>query len=344
MARPPAAPPAPEPSPAPSPAREPAASEPTPEEAISRLRVAGAFVVSEDGSTVSLRGVSIQGLDTVAPGPGQSLGDALCLDDANLTVLNDLWGVNLIRLPFQAVTFAAGVGGVTPEQILAGLDDLVEILAEAGIHLMLAMQAPPGPEGTSALAPDQLSAACWIRLARHFASVPTVVFEVYGCGFPIGDDGLAGIQTLVGLIRSQHPAALLFVGDGTGGDSVNGLPLVFSNGETVPNICYTIRAVAGRAPSPTEEAALSYLANGFPMVATEWTGTEEPSLDRSAEVTASVFERFGLGWSAAWWNGPPRLVGDAATHDFRPTRWGATVQRAMVMPVKESLTRLLPDR
>jgi hypothetical protein len=315
-----------------------------PADSLSWLRTVGSFIVDENGAGVALRGVSISGLDTAAPGAGQTLASALSLDEANITTLSDLWGINIVRLPFQAQTILAGNRSFSADALLAGLDDLIAELASLNVYVLLSLQAPPAPPHASVvLLPDQNVFDCWRLLAVHYQDEPAVLFEIYSSSLPMDETWLSAAQTLIGVIRSEHPASLLFVGSGSGDADTTGLPVRFTTGDPTPNIVYTLAVASGRQLSLANESALTKLSQSFPVFASDWSTSSTGDLDRSAESAANLFSRYGIGWAAASWNAEPKLVIDAAAHNFVSTRWGNSVQRAMTLPLKEPLDKLLPQ-
>jgi hypothetical protein len=106
---------------------------------------------------------------------------------------------------------------------------------------------------------------------------------------------------------------------------------------------YTLAVASGRQLSLANESALTKLSQSFPVFASDWSTSSTGDLDRSAESAANLFSRYGIGWAAASWNAEPKLVIDAAAHNFVSTRWGNSVQRAMTLPLKEPLDKLLPQ-
>ena len=318
------------------------ASSTLPREELLWLSAVDSFIVDENGLAVTLRGINVVGLDTAAPGPEQGLSDALSLDEANVAAITGFWGANLVRLPFTAQTILSGNGALSHDEILAGLDETVTILADAGVYTLLALRADAPPPGVStAPSPDQSAFDCWSLLARRYQGESAALFEIFSSTLPIAGDWLQAAPRLIGSIRREHPASLLFVGNGSGGPGTGGLPLRFTTGEPTPNLVYTIRV----APqfSADDEAQLAGLSGSFPVFASEWSSGVVSEFDRSAELATIVFGRFGLGWAASSWNAEPRLVVNPDKHDFVPTRWGLAVQRAMTLPAKLLPQPLLPE-
>ncbi len=306
------------------------------------LSTVESYIVDENGAAVNLRGATVQGLDGVAPTSGQSFPEALSLDEANLSAISDFWGFNLIRLPFQPQTILSGNSSLSADELLSGLDDVVAALAGAGVYTLLALQAPTPPGATTAPLPDQSTVDCWSLLAQHYQDEAAVLFEIFAAALPIASDWLGNAPVLIGTIRRQHPASLLFVGNGSAGAETTGLPLRFTTGDPTPNLVYTIRVAPQHQFSTEEDLQLALLAKSFSVFASDWSDSAGGEFDRSAELAANTFSRYGIGWAASSWNAEPRLVMDSAVHNFVPTRWGLSVQRAMTLPTKEPLTKLLP--
>lgn len=291
-------------------------------------------MVDGNGRGVVFRGVTVDGLDTVAPTADQTLAHALAIGDSNLSTIVDFWKLNVIRVPFQAQTVLSGNGALSSADILAGLDDLIEAASDAGAYVMLSQQAPP-----QAALPDDTVFDAWNVLATRYADEPAVLFEPFTSDAPLAGTWLDAALRLVGLIRSQHPASLLFLGNGTGGPDLGGLPLRFSTGDPAPNIVYTIGVDPAHPPNGTD-ARLAEWTESFPLVACPWSNGGAP-FDRAPELAAEFFSRYGLGWIARSWNAAPRLVADAAGGDLTPTRWGLTVLRAMSLPTRPQYVRIL---
>lgn len=311
---------------------------PPPEEPIDSLpwlKTRGSFLVDQFVNAVYLRGVTCRGLDGIAPADGQSFPDALSLDEASLSTLIDLWGVNLVRLPFQAQTVLSGNELFSAGDFLSGLDDTVAAVTGFGSRVLLSMEAPAGSgPGTT---PDSDTFRAWSLLANHYQDEPGVLYELFSSASPLPENWLDIAGMLVGTIRLQNPASLIFLGNGKGLD-VSGLPLRFSTGDPVFNMVYTLEVSDLLLPDP-DDAQLRALATSYPVFASPWSDAAA-DFGRSAEQTSNLFSRYGMGWIAANWNAEPRLVPDAAAHDFAPTRWGLIVQRALTQPVKPLLPAL----
>ena len=312
----------------------PAAPVPESSDAIRWLRTHDGYVVDGNGRGVVFRGVTVGGLDVVAPTADQTVADALGLNDAGLSTIVDLWELNVIRVPFQAQTVLAGNGALSNTDVLTGLDNLIEAVSDAGAYVMLSQRAPQG-----VALPDGPVFEAWDTVATRYADEPAVLFEPFASESPLDGNWLDAALPLVGLIRSQHPGSLLFVGNGTGRADLDGLPLRFSTGDPAPNVVYTI-AVDPAHPPNGADARLAEWTDSFPLVACPWSNGGPP-FDRASELAADFFSRYGLGWIASSWNVAPRLVVDAAGGDLTPTAWGLTVRRAVALPTRPQYGRIL---
>ncbi len=301
--------------------------------ALHTLRTKGSFIVDENDAPVNLRGVTVQGLDTVAPASAQTFPAALALDDSNLLEMCGRWGVNLVRLPFQAQTVLSGNGSLTVAAILAGLDATIAVTTQAGAYVLLALQPAPGA-GTPVTPPAQ-AAQVWQVLAERYQKTASVFFELFSTPLPLAGNWPQIAAALVTTIRQRKPSSLIFVGSGNGAYDVTGLPFVSATGGPVLNLIYTIAVSPEKMPSP-DDGALQALAESNPVFASLWSD-DGSDFGRSSARVSDLFDRYGIGWAASNWNADPRLVADAANYDFTATGWGLNVGRAINLPGKALL-------
>lgn len=300
---------------------------------LSWLSTQGSFVIDENGNAVYLRGVTVTGLDTVNPGPNQTVAQALALDDVGLGILADGWGVNLIRVPFTANSILSGNASLTTEGLLQGLDDLIAQAENAGCYVLLALK--PRQEATGILPGDD-DYLCMRSLAIRYRDQPAVLYEPFASTSLLADNWLGIAQAVIGTIRREHQASLLFMGNGKGTADVNGLPLMFTSGNPIYNMVYTIRLTPS-VMNTTNRQSLHTLSETYPLFVSEWSDGG-PDFGRSSAFAADLIERLAAGWAAANWNAEPRLVANAPAHRFSATRWGMLVQRAIAQPVRPLLT------
>jgi len=303
---------------------------PTEARSLTQLGTIGNFIVDDNEIAVALRGVNIVGLDTIAAGPGQALLDALALDESNLALMTQTWGLNLIRLPFLAQTVLSGNGSLAPTDILSGLDLAVQLVSAAGTYVLLAVEAAAGATMPNASTQEALQV-----LAMRYKENAAVLYELFASPTALDANWFQAALSLIGTIRQQNTAAMIFVNTGTNGTDFSGLPLTFPTGEPIFNLVYTVNVTAESTPG-LDDSLLASFADQYPVFASIWSDDAE-SPSRLSPYLGEFFGRHNVGWAAANWNADPRLVADAANHDFTSTGWGLIVGRAATLPVQPYL-------
>jgi Cellulase (glycosyl hydrolase family 5) len=298
---------------------------------LSRLSTSGNFILNDSGRAIGLRGVTVAGLDTVAPASGQIPTDALSLDENNLALMTGIWGLNLVRLPFQSQTVLTGNGTVPAGKILAALDLAVTLISEAGAYVLLALEAAP-----STSLPDAATLQAWQLLAKRYKDEPGVLYEIFASTEPLATGWLQAALSLIGTIRSQNTAAMIFVNTGNSGD-FTGLPLLLPTGDPIYNVVYTVNVSPQNSPGP-DDGPLASFADLYPVFASTWSD-DATNPSRVSPYVGDFFSRHSIGYAAANWNADPRLVTDALNHDFASTSWGLIAGRAATLPVRQMLER-----
>jgi hypothetical protein len=217
--------------------------------------------------------------------------------------------------------------------MLAGLDLTVAAITAAGAYVLLSLEPPPA-SGTASV-DNTITLHVWQMLAEHYKQKPSVLYEVFASMPPLVSTWLQFAATLVASIRQRNPGALIFLGSGNGGVNVAGLPLQLAASSAFFNVVYTIGVSPQSSPSP-DDGNLRTLAESYPVFASLWSD-DGSDFGRSPARVADFFSRHGIGWAASNWNADPRLVNDAAGHDFSPTGWGLVVGRALGQPVRPLL-------
>ena len=295
----------------------------------SRLSTSGNFILDDAGKTIALRGVTVVGLDTVAPPSGETLADALSIDSDNLALMTNIWGLNLVRLPFQAQTVLAGNGTVPAGKILAGLDLAVTLISEAGAYVLLALEAT-----ADASLPDASTQQAWQTIAKRYKDEPGVLYEIFASAERLAAGWPQAALSLIGTIRAQNSAAMIFVNTGNRGDST-GLPLLLPTGVPVFNVVYTVNVSPQNSPGP-DDGPLASFADLYPVFVSTWSD-DAANPSRVSPFAGDFFARHSIGFAAANWNADPRLVSDAVNHDFTSTAWGLIAGRAATLPVRQKL-------
>ena len=296
---------------------------------LSRLSTSGNFILDDSDETIALRGVTVIGLDTVVPASGQTTADALAIDSDNLALMTSIWGLNLVRLPFQAQTVLAGNGTVPAGKILAGLDLAVTLISEAGAYVLLALEATAG-----ASLPDASTQQAWQTLAKRYKDEPGVLYEIFASPDPLAPGWSQVALSLIGTIRAQNTAAMIFVNTGNRRD-FTGLPLLLPNGVPIFNLVYTVNVSPQNSPGP-DDGPLASFADLYPVFVSTWSD-DAMSPSRVSPFVGDYFARHNVGFAAANWNADPRLVSDAVNHDFTSTAWGLIAGRAATLPVRQKL-------
>jgi hypothetical protein len=299
------------------------------------LSVAKNSIVDDAGNRVSLRGVTVAGVDSAGVAPGQTLADALSLDSINLALMRGLWELNLVRVPFQAQTILFGTAGLSAARVVSGLDLLIARLSNAGAYTLLTVQAPDGAGAPPA--PDAFTARAWQVLASRYKNEPGVIYELFSASDPLASTWPSTAQEMVGIIRKQNSAALLLLGSGLGGVDVTGLPYLLPDGSPMPNVAYTV-SVSPQSPPGADDDPVAALADRSPVFALWSDDADSPS--RLSPRAADFFSRHNIHWAAANWNADPRLVVDAINHDLSETSWGLIAKRAAMLPPRAPLNPL----
>ena len=298
---------------------------------LSRVSTSGNFILDESGQTIVLRGITVVGLDTAVPASGQTLADALSIDENNLALMTGIWGLNLVRLPFQAQTVLAGNGAVPAGKILAGLDSAVALISEAGAYVLLALEATPG-----ATLPDASTQQAWQTLAKRYKDEPGILYEIYASTGALASGWMQTALSLIGTIRSQNSAAMILVNTGDGRVFTR-FPLLLPTGDPIFNLVYTVNISPENSPGP-DDGPLASFADSYPVFASTWSD-DATNPSRVSPYVGDFFARHSIGFAAANWNADPRLVTDAVNHDFTSTSWGLIAERAATLPVRQMLER-----
>jgi hypothetical protein len=283
-------------------------------------------VLTPDSVAVGLHGVNVVGLDTL-----QSTSAAratLGLDDVSLTVLEQLWHFNVVRVPFQAQTILQGNGTLSADDVLNTLTEIVDAAAQAGLYTLLAVEAVPG---VPVQLPDATTNQALQTLAGLYASNTAVLYELFATAEPLPSAWIENVPSLIAAIRSQSPSALIFVNGGNGGFDFSQLPLLSPTGEAIFGVVYTI-SLGGGLQMP-DMTLLGNLADRCPVCATRWASDDDPI----SGYLADMLGRNGIHWVASDWNADPLLANDVAAHDYSATSWGLLAIRAALYPVRPFL-------
>lgn len=320
------------------------------------LRTNGNRIVTLAGAPITLRGISLLGLDSSPPDPVRGFAAGAGITEATLATLLD-WGGNVIRLAINRNRVLYGSAGWSAWDYLAELDWIIQTAANRGAYTLLSLRRLDDEsvfgtfEGDKpnviAPQPDYDTIGMWRLLGERYADEPAVLFDLYTSPHGALPDDLTGfdtdwirwtawVQMMVADLRRMHPRALCFVSGLDWGADLSGFPVAGTGGEPIPNLVYTAHLVPrGNQPWPTLRA----LAQRYPVFVSEW-GDQQATITWG-EQTATLLRATGIGWSAAHWNGAAPLV-RTVNGQALPTGFGAVVQRALALTTEPPLSSRSP--
>ena len=316
------------------------------------LRTSGNRILNfETVTAVRLKGVNRSGLEYSSPtGPGSLARAGICAAEFDEIAS---WGANVVRVPFnQAWALSRAV--YDAEAYLACLDQAISIAAERGMYTLLDLQwldstTPRGHLASGRMnfvppLPDLSSIRLWQQLARRYRHEPAVLYDVFNEPHdPLPDDTeeLHGLHAdgssfvirnrsvrlrewrpwaarLVSAVRSEHPAALIFVSGLDWGYDLEGFPL-----PELQDVVYSSHVYRNKTKSWGR--AFGNLSRLSPVFIAEWGGCAD-DLGWGAELLQFLNER-EIGWAAWSWSDEPRLVRQDSRYE--PTEFGKLVQDSL---------------
>lgn len=306
--------------------------------ALPPLSVSGNRIVSAaDGEPVTLRGVNRSGLEYCSPEPPGSLAKA-GITAAEFAVITGQWHANVVRLPFNQ-SWALVQEGYDPEPYLGALDFCIEQAAAGGAYTLLDLHwldastprgtLPNGQPNFVPPLPDLNSIDVWRQLAARYRDEPAVLYDVFNephdalPNDPLGEqmvtmfDWQPWAKRLVNAIRSQNPAALIFVSGVNWGYDLAGFPL-----SGVDGLVYSTHVYPDKGN--LWDGAFGDLALQHPVFAGEWGG-EAGDVTWGSEL-ASYFGRREMGWAAWSWSDRPLLIQPAPAPPYTATAFGTLVK------------------
>lgn len=320
------------------------------------LRTNGNRIVTLAGAPITLRGISLLGLDSSSPDPVRGFAAGAGITEATLATLLD-WGGNVIRLAINRNRVLYGSAGWSAWDYLAELDWIIQTAANRGAYTLLSLRRLDDESVFGTLdgdkpnviapQPDYDTIGMWRLLGERYADEPAVLFDLYTSPHGALPDDLTGfdtdwirwtawVQMMVADLRRMHPRALCFVSGLDWGADLSRFPVAGTGGEPIPNLVYTAHLVpGGNQPWPTLRA----LVQRYPVFVSEW-GDQQATITWG-EQTAALLCATGIGWSAAHWNGAAPLV-RTVNGQALPTGFGAVVQRALALTTEPPLSSRSP--
>src|SRR5262249_31479924 len=161
----------------------------------------------------------------------------------------------------------SGNASLSASDLLLGLDDLIAQADAAGCYVLLAVKPAPDIDG---ILPGDDDYLCMRVLALRYQDQPAVLYEPFASTAVFARNWRGIAQAVIGTIRREHPASLIFVGNGSGTADVRGLPLTFSTSEAIYNLVYTIR-LTPQTLNTVDRPSLHVLTQSYPVFVSEWS-------------------------------------------------------------------------
>jgi hypothetical protein len=308
------------------------------------LHVAGDLLESSSGQTIVLRGVNVDGMEGWGmPGgrPGlEFTGDDLAQVDNAVTAALNVWHANLIRLPVNQDFWLGLDPGVNAAAYQADVDALVQQASNAGAYVMLTVKVTDGGtsnplmESGNYSLPDSNTTRFWSSAATHYASNPTVLFDLFNepghfianysqwkNGTPAGSpfhDSVSGIgnvsyaspgmQGLINAIRNVPGANNIIAAEGMGyADDFQeiGTAIAAGNGliDSADNLMYSIHIYPNMVPDASDVNSLNSLlpqdvTANYPVYVGEWGADVNPGAEGTPSTSAATWNQNMLSWLA----------------------------------------------
>jgi len=282
-----------------------------------------------------LRGVNRSGLEySLTGGP----------DAAEIAAIVRGWGANIIRLPFNQEW------SLTRPDYLETLDFCIETAAELGAYTLLDLHwldattvrghDNQGRANFVPPLPNEETEQMWSQLARRYRDQPAVLYDIFnephdplpddplGCGRVTMAEWQPWAVRLIDAIRSQNPAARIFVSGVNWGYDLEGFPIPGVSGVVYSTHVY-------RNKGEDWDRAFGKLTADHPVFAAEWGG-EDGDLAWGRKL-AGYFMQRGIGWTAWCWKNRPHLIRKPPAAPYTPTVFGELVRENLKMVSAEGI-------
>jgi len=299
------------------------------------ISVKGNKFVDPQGNTVLFRGLSISDPDKLASQGHWS---------KDLFVKVQEMGAKVVRIPIHPRAWS----GRTPAEYLKLLDQAVDWCTELNMYIMLDWHSIGNL--TTGLFQDPMYETTlqetynfWRIVARHYAGHNTIAFwELFNepttyrgqLGPVVWNDWKQICENEISIIRAYNPQAIALV---AGFDWAYDLTPVREAPINAPNIGYTVHPYPFKRPQPWEpkwELDFGFVADTYPVVATEFGDAEDGSTDSYGPSIFRYLESKGISW-LVWCFDPewgPTLIKD---WDYTLTPSGEFAKKMMTGAVKQ---------
>ena len=311
---------------------------------LSKLKVSGNRIVTEEGQDIRLRGVNFE--DPLLLDKSDNNGDGLpdnhfaeiATDFARVKAL----GANIVRLPLYPGYYRL-VGGEL--YLSTYVDRMVDLAEQNGLYVSISYHAIGRPGGWYDVGGDNalsqyparvhysdsdMAVAFWNKVAARYGQRKHVLFEMYNepadgtAPFTWSDWRPTG-ELLIATIR-QHSTNIIL---GPGIDYTGDLSAVPTNPYTDSNLVYVAHIYPGSIPREDNNPAgwerlFGFLARTYPVIVSEWgfyNGSTEPvvngTLEGFGKPLLDYFDQKNLPWIAYGYfvpdGEPPMLKSDWTT-------------------------------
>ena len=299
------------------------------------ISVKGHQFITPDGQPIIFKGLSIADPDKVEKNGKWS--------KAHFEVIKN-WGANLVRMPVHP----RAVKERGMRNYLQLLDQAVDWCAELGIYLVIDWHSIGNLEMEMFQHPmyettKRETYNFWKTIARHYEGVPTIAFyEIYNeptlfngtLGKCTWEEWKALVEDIVDIIYAHDKKVIPLV---AGFNWAYDLRDIEYHPIAREGIAYVTHPYPGKCEPPREahwEAHFGFLANRFPIVATElgyyFEGEEHLIEDGTyREAIIDYMDRKGISW-CAWVFDPnwhPQMI---KNYDYEPTHQGAFFRDVML--------------
>ena len=313
---------------------------------LTRLQVDGRFVIDETGARIVLRGVTVRGLERLAPETGP-LRPAL--DESEAGLLAEI-GATAIVVPLAQDLVLVGNAVAEPEEYLGAVDATIAAAMSARLYTVLQLaqisSSLPAAGSGDPPVPDRDSIDFWGLLGRRYADEPGVVFDLFRSPHdPEPGDMTAVLMprltwpiwihwllAMTGELRRWRPDAVIVARGLDSGRDLSMFPLRHADGTLVPRVVYStnLETVDVEQAIP----ALALLARRAPVVVAPWKA--RPVEARAVETAGRRHAGVGLHWFADSWRDPDRSLVAPGEGRLELTPLGRAFRSALAQPTPAS--------
>lgn len=291
---------------------------------LSKLKVSGNRIVTEDGQTIRLRGVNttdplwLEKLDFKGNGVADNRFREIATDFARMKAL----GANVVRLPLYPGYYRL-VGG--EKYLSTYIDRMIDLAEQNGLYAIISYHVIGRPGGWYSSVSDEtlpdypaklyytdsaMAVAFWNTVATRYGKRKHVLFEIYNepmdetANFTWAQWRPTG-QLLIDTVRKHSDNIVL----GSGPEYTSNLTDVPKNPYSDSNLVYVAHIYPGTLPKEADqlsewEKRFGFLASTYPVIVSEWgfrSGgdiTTNGTLDGFAKPLLDYLDQKKIHWVA----------------------------------------------